>query len=84
VSIIERISANGGEVIRDGWRFKIRRGRLSEDALKWIAAHRTKLCLEVWPEYDDFEERAAIMEFDGGLDRDEAEELAYAHVMGVL
>jgi hypothetical protein len=30
------------------------------------------------PEYDDFEERAAIMEFHGGMDHIEAENAAYA------
>ena len=29
---------------------------------------------------DDFEERAAIMEFDGGLSREEAERVAWAFV----
>ncbi len=37
-----------------------------------------------WP-YDkrmEWEERAAIMEYDGGLSRERAEKLAYARLMG--
>jgi hypothetical protein len=83
VSILARIRAHGGEVIRDEWRLKLHRGRLTDDALTWLRERRRKEALmrEVWPEADEFEERAAIREFDGGQDRAEAERAAYAEVM---
>ena len=37
--------------------------------------------LEIESMQEEFEERAAIMEFDGGLNRDEAERAAWALVM---
>lgn len=80
--IIDRIRANGGEVIRDGWTFALRRGRLTADAIAWLQKNWPAVCAEVWPEYDDWQERAAIMEFDGGMSRDDAEAAAYGRVMG--
>ena len=81
MAIIDRIRAHGGEVIRDQWRITLRKGRLSPAALAWIAARRDALVREVWPEFDEWEERAAIREFDGGQDRAEAEAAAYTEVM---
>ena len=81
MSIIDRIRAHGGEVIRDKWRIRLRRGRLSDDAVKWIGENKRALMREVWPEFDDFEERAAIREFDGGQTRDQAEVAAYEEIM---
>ena len=81
MSIIDRIRAHGGEVIRDKWNIILRKGRLTEDALLWVKDHRADLIREVWPEYDDFEERAAIREFDGAMSRADAEAAAYAEVM---
>lgn len=80
--ILDRIRANGGEVIRSEWRLTIRRGRLTDGALAWLREPRRRmaLLLEVWPEADRFEERAAIRQFDGGQDRAEAERAAYAEV----
>lgn len=80
--ILDRIRAQGGEVIRDKWRIRIRRGRLTDAAMEWIRENRQALMLEVWPEFDAFEERAAIREYDGGQDRAEAERDAYAEVAG--
>ncbi len=37
---------------------------------------------EVWAEVEGFDERAAIMEFDGGLERGEAERLALLDCIG--
>ncbi|MBM3775520.1 MAG: hypothetical protein FJW37_10195 [Acidobacteria bacterium] len=37
-------------------------------------------CAESEAQRDDYEERAGIMEFDGGLSRDEAERAAWALV----
>lgn len=79
--ILDRIRAHGGEVIRDGWRFTLRKGRLTPKAVEWLRAHWRDVQAEVWPEFDDFEERAAIREFDGGMAREEAEAAAYAEVM---
>ena len=82
MSILDRIRANGGEVIRDKWRLILRRGRLSDAALEWLRQPhiREALTREVWPEYDDFEERAAIREYDGGQSRADAEAAAYDEV----
>ena len=79
--ILDRIREHGGEAIRDEWRISLRRGRLSNDAVAWITANRSRLMREVWPEYDDFEERAAIREYCGGVARPDAEAGAYAEVM---
>ncbi|BBU58529.1 hypothetical protein KU6B_47940 [Mameliella alba] len=79
--ILDRIRAHGGEVIRDKWRITLRRGRLSAGALEWVREHRGDLMREVWTKYDDWQERAAIREFDGGQCRDDAEADAYREVM---
>lgn len=81
MSILDRIRAHGGEVIRDKWTISLRKGRLSVEALEWVKAHKADLMREVWPEHEDWEERAAIMEFDGGMSRADAEAAAYQRVM---
>ena len=81
MSILARIRASGGDVTRNKWRITLRRGRLSADAIAWIAKNKDALTLEIWPEYDDWQERAAIREFDGGQDRSDAEESAYLEVI---
>ncbi|MFW6300117.1 MAG: hypothetical protein ACOC20_04260 [Oceanicaulis sp.] len=80
MSILARIRANGGDVVRDKWRFALKRGRLSDDALVWLRARWGEVRLEVWPEFDAFAERAAIREYDGGQPRAEAERDAYQEV----
>lgn len=80
MSILDRILANGGEVIRDEWRFILRPGRMTPAALDWVRDHWRDVCCDVWPEYDDWEERAAIREYDGNQPRQEAECAAYAEV----
>ena len=80
--ILDRIRANGGEVIRTDWRITLRRGRLSDDAMAWVKEHRADLMREVWPPYDEWEERAAIREYDGGQARTEANDAAYREVSG--
>jgi hypothetical protein len=77
--ILDRIRANGGEVIRNEWRLTIRRGRLSDAALEWLRDPRRKSALlhETWHLADAFEERAAIREYMGGEDRETAEREAY-------
>lgn len=78
MSALERIRAHGGEVIRDQWRFTLRRGRLPSAAVLWIQANMEDVRREAWPAYDDWQERAAIREYDGGQDRAEAEADAFA------
>lgn len=78
--ILDRIRANGGSARMNGHKLALKRGRLDESALHWIKKNRERLIQELWPEYDDFEERAAIMEYDGGLIREDAERLAYEGV----
>lgn len=80
--ILDRIRANGGEVIREKWSISIRRGRLTVGALAWVKARKDDLIQEVWPEFDRWTERAAIREFDGGQSRADAEQSAYDEVMG--
>jgi len=79
--LLDRIRAQGGEVIRNRWTVTIRRGRLDDAALEWLRENKPRLMREVWPEYDEWDERAAIMEYDGGMDRAEAEAAAYECVM---
>lgn len=80
--ILDRLRANGGDALRVGWRLRIRRGRLSDDAMSWVRDNRPALMREVWDQYDLWEERAAIREFDGGQGREEANNAAYDEVMG--
>lgn len=77
MSILDRIRLHGGDVVWSKWAINLRRGKLSDDAVSWIKDHKDDLMHEVWPEYDDWQERAAIMEYDAGMTREEAEEAAY-------
>jgi len=80
--VLDRIRAAGAEVRRDGWRLRIvRRGRLGEAGLRWLAENRARVMRELWPLYDEWEERAAIREFDGGQPREEANDAALKEVM---
>lgn len=81
MSILSRIRAHGGDVIRDKWQITLRPGRMPPPAIAWVKERKADLMREIWPEFDDFEERAAIREFDGGMSRAEAEEAAYREVM---
>ena len=80
MKIVARIRAHGGDVIREGHKFRLRQGSLTAEHVAWIKANLDAVKREVWPAFDDFEERAAIMEFDGGLPRAEAESAAYEEV----
>lgn len=82
MSILARIRAHGGDVIRDDWRFRLSAGRLTPEAMAWLRAKgRWQFaCREVWPLFDRWQERAAIRQYDGGLPRADAERLAYADV----
>lgn len=83
MSILARLRANGGDVCRDEYQFRINPGKLSSAAIDWLKqpARRHALCLELWPLFDDWIERAAIREYDGGQDRESAERDAYWEVM---
>ena len=83
MSILARIRAHGGDVIRDEWRMILRPGRLSPDALALLRRPdvRARVHREVWPEVDDWHERAAIREFDAGQDRATAEAEAYREIV---
>lgn len=82
MTILARIRANGGDVIRDQWRMILRPGRLSPDALEWLSKPDVRAAVheEVWPKVGDWAERAAIREFDGGQDRETAEREAYREI----
>jgi hypothetical protein len=82
MAALSHIRAQGGDVIRDGYRFTLRRGRLSQHAITWIKDNLSAVKREVWADFDRWEERAAIMEFDGGLSREEAELAAYQSLGG--
>lgn len=80
MSILSRIHANGGDIVRDEWRFSLKRGRLSTAALAWLRLRWFEACCEAWPALGTWVERAAIREFDGGESRADAERNAYAEV----
>jgi len=77
-SIIAKIHDRGGSVdLRDG-KLILRRGNLTDAAVEWIKVHRADLIREMVPPHlaDEFEERAAIREYDGGQYRAKAEAAA--------
>lgn len=71
------IRSHGGDVVRKGYQFRLRPGRMDAAAIARVKAHMEAVKAEVWPAYADWQERAAIMEFDGGLSREEAERAAF-------
>lgn len=80
MSILARIRAKGGSVtVKDG-RAAIVRGNLTDSDLAWLRDNRERLLAETVPSYDRWAERAAILEYDAGLPRPEAETLAWAEV----
>lgn len=83
MSILARIRAHGGDVIRDEWRMILRPGRLSPEALEWLKRPSVRLAVhhEIWPEAYDWHERAAVREYNGGQDRAEAEREAYREIL---
>lgn len=80
MSALARIRAHGGNVIRKGYRFSLRQGRLTPEAIAWVKANLDAVKREAWADYDLWEERAAIREFDGGMTREEAEAAAYEDI----
>lgn len=81
MTILARVQAHGGDIIRDEWRFRLQRGRLSAAAIAWLRQHWLQACEEVWPLYGFWIERAAIREFECGMVRHEAERAAYGDVL---
>jgi hypothetical protein len=77
MSVLAHIRAKGGEIVRKEYNFRLRPGRLDARAIAWIKDNIEAIKAEVWPRYPEWQERAAIMEFDGGLSREEAERAAY-------
>lgn len=73
--IIKRIRAKGANVIIDQGRLRLVNGKkLPAEAMGYLKAHGKEIV--AWLEREaGFEERAAIMEYDGGLTRDRAEYL---------
>lgn len=73
--IIERIRANGANVMCDrGKLVVINRSKLPDEALGFIRDHAKEIAALLDREAE-FEERAAIIEYDGGLTRAVAEYL---------
>lgn len=71
------IRSHGGDVVRKGHVFRLRPGRMDAATIARVQRHIEAIKSEVWPGYEDWQERAAIMEFDGGLSREDAERAAY-------
>lgn len=71
------IRSQGGDVVRKDYLFRLRPGRMNAAAIARVQPHMEAVKADLWPAYADWQERAAIMEFDGGLSRDEAERAAY-------
>ena len=80
MSVLARIRAKGGDLIREGHTFRLRPGELDASAIQWVRDNIDAVKREAWPLFDEWEERAAIMEFEGGLPRADAEAAAYQEV----
>ena len=76
-SILRRCAAAGVELRFDGGKIAYRapRGKFTEEMRGELAAVRDSLV-------ELYEERAAIMEYDGGMDRATAERMAADDVLG--
>jgi hypothetical protein len=81
VTVLDRIRAEGGKVVRSEWQLTLVPGRMTTASMAWVRSNKDALLREIWPEFDDWSERAAIMEYDAGLTRSEAEAAAYRRVM---
>ncbi len=79
LSILAEFEAQGVELVVDGDKLRWRGPKLvmTPDAIETLKRHKAELIEALQtPSIDDFGERAAIAEYDGGLTRDEAERLA--------
>lgn len=74
--LIARIRAHGANVELDGGKLRIiNKAKLPGGAFDYVKRHG-KAIADFLEAEGDFEERAAILEFDGGLDRGTAENIA--------
>ena len=78
--IIDRIRANGGDLIRNGYAFTLRRGRLTDEQVEWVKSRIDEVKLEVWPKYVEWVERVAIIRHDRGLTLADAQADAYGMI----
>lgn len=90
VSVLRSLRAEGAVVTLDGANLRLRAsGPLPPSVVSAARAEKASLVdlLTCYPDFpdrlDDFEERAAIMEFDTGLPRAEAERLAWAEAFAL-
>ncbi len=75
--IIDRIRGRGANVMLDGSKLVVvNREKLPDGALDYIRQHGKEIASFLGAE-SEFEERAAIIEFDGGLSRPAAEYLTH-------
>lgn len=84
MSILARIRAKGGDVVRVEWRFRLIPGRLTPDNIAWLKCPYRwwDVREEVWPLLYEWQERAAILQHSTGYPKAEAEARAYAMVTG--
>lgn len=75
-SIITRIRAAGANIELDGDRLRIVNGRRVSDDLRAELRQHGKAVAGWLQHQGNFEERAAIIEFDGRLSRKEADDIA--------
>lgn len=74
--IVERIRAHGANIAIDaGKLIIINREKLPDGAFEFIRQHGREIAQFIEKE-GEFEERAAIIEFDGGFSRKEADDIA--------
>ena len=74
--IIERIRSYGANIVLDGRKLEIvNPGKLPEGAGAYVRQN-AKAIADFLDRESEFEERAAIIEFDGGTPRDWAEQFA--------
>lgn len=72
-AILARIRTHGANVILDDGKIRVVNGRgLPDGAVSYITTHSREIAAFLEKEAE-FEERAAMMEFDGGLTRASAE-----------
>ncbi len=75
-TILQRIRARGANVMIDGGKLiVINKAKLPDGALDFIRQHGRAIAQFIEKE-GEFEERAAIIEFDGGFSRKEADDIA--------
>lgn len=76
--ILDRIRSFGANVVLEGEQLRLVNSRkLPPDARNYLAMHRDAIAAVLRQDQQDaFEERAAIIEFDGGAPREWAEQFA--------